>query len=113
MSIEKWGMLASFSPYSALAAYDGWLHKKARRVPLAEQAFHAIAALSLLILLCGLYAGRTQIATVALVSFACAACVDEVRFHKPLDRRERRLHFWAYACFAFFVAVSWRLGGFG
>lgn len=113
MSIEKWGMLASFSPYSALAAYDGWLHNKARHVPFAEQAFHALAAVSLPILLWALFTGRTRIATVALISFACAACIDELLFHKPLDRHERRLHFWAYAFFALFVAASWRLGGFG
>ena len=113
MNSEKWGMFASFSPYLALAAYDGWLHEKARRVPFAEQIFHAIAALSLPMLLWGLYAGRTRFAAVALAVFACAACVDELRFHKPLDRHERRLHFCAYAFFGFFVAVSWRLGGFG
>jgi hypothetical protein len=112
MNIERWAMLASFSPYSALAAYDGWLHKKARHVPFTEQIFHAIATLSLAILLWGLFASPTRITTVALISFTCAACINELRFHKPLHRRERRLHFWAYAFFAFFVAVSWSVGSF-
>jgi hypothetical protein len=113
MSGGLWWIFASFCPYLAVAAYDGWLHEKARRVPFAEQCFHATIALSLPVLLWALYAQRPRLALAALGVFSVAAFVDEFRFHGPLAWRERRLHFIGYACFACFAVVAWRLGGFG
>ena len=112
MTADRWMILVSFCPYLAVAGYDGWLHEKARRVPFAEQCFHALAALSLPVLLWGLYAQKPGLALAGLIFFAIAASIDEVRFHGPLGRHERRLHFLGYACFAGFAAVAWRLGGF-
>ena len=113
MIADRWIIFASFTPYFAVAAYDGWLHEKARKVPISEQCFHATAALSLPVLLWGLYAGRSAVALAGLTIFALAALIDEVRFHGPLAQHERRLHFIGYVCFAGFAATAWRLGGFG
>lgn len=113
MPVERWVIFASFTPYLAIAAYDGWLHEKARRVPFAEQCFHAAAALSLPVMLWGIYAGRAALAVAALAVFTVAALIDELRFHGPLPRHERRLHFIGYACFALFAATALMLGAFG
>jgi hypothetical protein len=113
LSGDRWWMLAGFGPYLAVALYDGWLHEKARRVPFAEQCFHAAIAVSLCVLWWALHAERPQAAIAALAAFAVAASVDEFRFHGALSRHERRLHFLGYACFAGFAVVVYRLGGFG
>lgn len=113
MTADKWAIFASFTPYFAVAAYDGWLHEKARQVPFPEQCFHAAAALSLPVMLWAIWAGRSALALSALAVFALAAVIDELRFHGPLPQRERRLHFLGYAFFALFAATAWRFGAFG
>ncbi|MFM5916575.1 MAG: hypothetical protein ACKOOL_03465 [Novosphingobium sp.] len=113
MTADRWLIFASFAPYLSVAAYDGWLHEKARRVPFAEQCFHAAAALSLPVLLWALLTGRTSFAIAALAVFALAALIDELRFHGPLPHHERRLHFLGYVCFAGFAVITWQRGGFG
>lgn len=107
MALTPNGVLAlAFLPYLALAGWDGWLHEKARRVPRVEQALHAVLFLSVAALWFGLYHRRPDWALPALAAFALAACADEFGFHAALERRERRLHHAAYACFAGFVAVA-------
>lgn len=101
---------AAFCPYLALALYDGWLHEKARRVPKLEQLSHALIAVSVVALWVGLIREQTLLARGALTVFAVTAFVDEWYYHGPLDRRERRLHFVAYGCFAGFIAVVAALG---
>ena len=106
---DKHIMLAALSPYLALAGYDGWLHEKARQVPRVEKILHALLALSGVVMVCALFVGRPGVAWIALAVFATATAYDETGFHGPLDARERRLHFAAYACLAAFVGVSyWR-----
>jgi hypothetical protein len=107
---QKQLLLASLLPYLALAGYDGWLHEKARKVPRAEQALHAAIALSLVALCAGLFLDFARWVLPALAAFVLAAAVDELGFHAPLERRERRLHHAAYACFALFAAVAWQFG---
>jgi hypothetical protein len=111
LGISQKGLLfASLLPYLALSAYDGWLHEKARKVPRAEQALHATLFVSAAALIFGVFTARPWFALVGLVGFAPAACADEFGFHGMLERRERRLHHVAYACFAGFVAVAAGLG---
>ena len=107
---QKQTLLLSMAPYVCLALYDGWLHERARRVPAAEQLFHAAAFLSFALLIASLFLNRPRLALPSLAGFALATAVDELRFHGGLERRERGLHFAAYACFATFVAVAWRIG---
>lgn len=97
----------ALTPYAVLAAFDGWLHEKARRVPRLEQALHALAAAGVLAFLICVFAARDGLATIALAVFALAAVFDEFGFHRDLDMRERRVHFAAYVAFALFVVV-WR-----
>ena len=110
---QKGILLASLVPYLALSAYDGWLHEKARRVPRAEQVLHALLALSAIALIFGLFSGRAWLAWPGLAVYVPAAIADEAAFHGMLERRERKLHHVAYACFAGFVAVAFALGAFG
>src|SRR5688572_27685530 len=106
-------LAAAFAPYLALAAYDGWLHEKARRVPKLEQALHATIFVAVVALLTALFRGPAWLAWPALALFALAGAADEFGFHAPLERRERRLHHAAYACFAGFVGVALATGALG
>ena len=107
---QKGILIASLLPYLALSAYDGWLHEKARRVPRPEQLLHGTLLVSAIVLIYGIFNARAPLAVPALIVFAIAACADEFGFHGQLERRERRLHHVAYACFAGFVAVAAWLG---
>lgn len=95
-------------PYAALAAFDGWLHEKSRRVPRVEQWLHAIAALSLAAFVVFVFSARNTAATILLAVFIGAASLDEFGFHRHLDRRERRVHFASYSALAVFI-VAWRM----
>jgi len=103
-------LVLSLLPYLALAAYDGWLHEKARRVPRFEQALHGLLFVSAASIIIGVFTGRSLLAMIAMGVFAVAAAADELGFHGPLDRRERRLHHVAYASFAGFLGVAFWLG---
>lgn len=109
---QKLILLISFLPYLSLAAYDGWLHEKARKVPMLEQCFHATLAISLAAFVWSLFSNHRQYAVPALCVFTVAALIDELGFHGQLERRERKLHHLAYACFAMFVAVALGLKAF-
>ena len=109
---QKLILLISFLPYLGLAAYDGWLHEKARKVPMLEQCFHATLAISLTLLVWSLFSSHRQYAIPALCFFTVAALVDELGFHGQLERHERKLHHIAYACFALFVGVAFWLKAF-
>jgi hypothetical protein len=109
---QKGILAASLVPYLALSAYDGWLHEKARRVPRVEQALHGVLFVSAVALIYGLFSGRAWLAWPGLAVFVPAALADELGWHGPLERRERRLHHVAYASFAGFVAVAFVLGAF-
>ena len=102
-------MMAALAPYLALAAWDGWLHEKARQVPTVEKLLHAILAVAGVVLVSALFLGRPGFALAGLAVFVVASAIDEFGFHALLALRERRLHFAAYACFAGFIGVSvWR-----
>lgn len=107
---QKQTLFFSLVPYLCLAAYDSFLHERARRVPLAEQAFHGVLFISLACLSAGLFFDRPRFALLALIAFVFAALGDEIGFHRPLPRRERWLHFAAYGCFAGFVVVAIKMG---
>jgi len=109
---QKLVLFISFLPYMSLAAYDGWLHEKSRKVPMLEQCFHALVAIALIVLVWSLFSHHPAFAIPALCIFAIAALVDEIGFHKMLENRERRLHHMAYACFAIFVATAFFLKAF-
>lgn len=101
-------LVLSLLPYLVLAAWDGWLHEKARRVPRFEQVLHGLLFVSAASIVVGVFSGRSLLAVVAIGVFAVAAAADEFGFHGALDRRERRLHHVAYASFAGFLGVaSW------
>jgi hypothetical protein len=102
----------AFAPYAALAAFDGWLHEKARRVPRVEQILHALAALSLLTFVVLAFSARNMAASFVLPVFLATAFADEFGFHRHLDPRERRVHFASYAALALFV-VTWRMQAAG
>jgi hypothetical protein len=104
---QKQLLLLGFAPYLGLALYDGWLHEKARRVPMREQLLHASVFVALVALWTGLFF-KPVLVWPALALFATAAFFDEFGYHGMLEARERRLHFAAYACFAGFVAwAAW------
>ena len=107
---QKGLLLASLVPYLVLSGWDGWLHEKARRVPRVEQALHATLFVAAAALIFGVFTARPWFAVPGLALFAPAAFADEFGFHGGLDRRERRLHHVAYACFAGFVALAAWLG---
>jgi hypothetical protein len=111
-STQKIVLFISFLPYLSLAAYDGWLHEKARKVPKVEQGFHALLALSLVALLWSLFSSQSEFALISLGVFATAAIVDELGFHQQLARHERRLHHLAYGCFSLFIVVAFWLKAF-
>ena len=100
----------SFLPYTTVALYDAWLHERARRVPLPEQTVHAAAFLAIVLLFSGLLFARPGLIFAGVSAFAALSAVDEVGFHRGLPRRERLLHFLAYACFAGFAFVAIRIG---
>lgn len=103
-------LVLSLLPYLALAAWDGWLHEKARRVPRVEQALHGLLFMSAACIIFGVFSGRSLLALVAIAVFALAAAADELGFHGPLEQRERRLHHVAYASFAGFLGVAFWIG---
>jgi hypothetical protein len=107
---QKIVLAASLLPYLVLALYDGWLHEKARRVPRIEQGLHGALFLAGVAFVAGVFTGRMLLAVPALAMFAVAAVADEWGFHGALALRERKLHHFAYACFAGFVAVAVALG---
>lgn len=96
-------------PYLALVSVDTWMHERSRRVPRAEQYFHAAAA----ILFAGFVAAAflsSRAALPLLAAFLACAATDEFGFHRHLMANERRVHFMSYAALALFV-VTWRLIG--
>lgn len=107
---QKQTLIVFMLPYLCLATYDSWLHKRARRVPLSEQAFHAGLFLSFVSLGIGLFLDRPRMVLPAFSALVVSALADELGFHRALPRRERWLHFAAYACFALFMVAAIRFG---
>jgi hypothetical protein len=112
MSGQKLILFIGLLPYLSLAAYDGWLHEKARRVPMPEQCFHALLAISLSVLIWGLFSHHPEFSIPSLCVFTAAALIDEMAFHKSLAAFERKLHHIAYVCFALFIALAFWLKAF-
>ena len=107
---QKQTLVVSMVPYLGLALYDSWLHERARRVPMAEQVFHGMAFVSVVSLMAGLFLNHPRFVVPAIAGFGLATLADELGFHRGLPRRERRLHFAAYACFAGFIAIALGIG---
>ncbi len=107
-SSHWWFAGASFLPYFSLALYDGWMHEKARKVPRIEQALHAVLAISLCSFVLALIFNWPFVFKFALSSFVLASIADEFGFHRYISKRERRVHFAAWAALAFFVLVAYR-----
>jgi hypothetical protein len=106
---DKYIMVIALAPYLTLAAYDGWLHEKARQVPAIEKLLHAALAISGVALVAALFSGNSNVAWSCLAVFVVVGGIDEFGFHGPLSSHERRLHCAAYACFAAFIGVAlWR-----
>jgi len=100
-----WLALA-FSPYFALACYDGWLHERARVVPRVEKALHAGLFVSLIAFMVLVVRARTAAALVTFGVFVVLILIDELGYHAPIALRERRVHWLADAALAGFV-VFW------
>jgi hypothetical protein len=93
-------------PYLLIAGYDGWLHEKARKVPMAEQVSHAIMAVCVAVLVWSVFFDHPQVITPVLIVFAITALTDELGFHGQLHRHEKYLHYFGYASFAGFAAFA-------
>ncbi len=98
-------LAAALVPYAALAGFDAWMHEKARRVPRLEQVLHAVAALTFLGFVIGVFRDIRLLALASLCVFAAVSAWDEFGFHAGLAERERRVHFAAYGALGLFVAV--------
>jgi hypothetical protein len=107
---DKPALVLIMLPYLSLALYDGWLHESARRVPRKEQALHGMALLSVVGLIAGLFLGLSGWILPSVAGFAVTTTADELGFHRSLPRKERRIHFAAYACFAGFLIEATRMG---
>lgn len=105
-----WLALA-FAPYLALAAYDGWLHEKARVVPRVEKVLHAGLFFSLAAFVILVARARTSAALAVLAVFLVFLVIDELGYHATLARTERRIHWTADAFLAGFVAFWLWLDG--
>lgn len=103
-------LFLSLAPYLGLAAYDGWLHEKARQVPVVEKILHALIAVAVAVVVWALFFAHPAWAWPALAVFALAGAFDEFGFHRQLHHHERRLHYIAYAGFGVFVASATALG---
>lgn len=101
-------LAAALVPYAALAAVDAWMHERHRQVPRLEQALHAVAALTFLGFLVGVFRDIRTLALASLCAFAVVSAWDEFGFHAGLAARERRVHFAAYGALGLFVA-AWAL----
>jgi hypothetical protein len=106
MQANKILLFIAFLPYLAIAGYDGWLHEKARKVPLIEQASHAVMGLCVALLIWSVFFDHTAWTVPTLAVFALTACIDELGFHGKLHPREKHLHYYGYACFAVFAALA-------
>ena len=100
---------AALLPYLALVSVDTWMHEKSRRVPRAEQFFHAAAAVLFIAFVTAVFMDSAA-ALPLLIAFVACAATDEFGYHRHLAARERRVHFMSYAALAVFV-VAWRLAG--
>ena len=93
-------------PYASLAAFDGFLHERSRKVPRLEQWLHAGSALSIVVCIGAVFRAQTLLAIVAFCVFAPLAMADEFGFHASLAARERRVHFASYAALCLFLGVG-------
>jgi hypothetical protein len=100
---------AALVPYLALVSVDTWMHEKSRRVPRAEQFFHAAAAVLFIGFVVAVFLD-SRAALPLLIAFSICAASDEIGFHRHLAAAERRVHLMSYAALAIFVA-AWRLAG--
>jgi hypothetical protein len=108
-----WLSLA-FAPYAALAGYDGWLHEKARVVPRIEQTLHAGLAIALIAFVVLVMRAQTLPALIAFGLFTTILLFDELGFHAPLARHERRIHWLADTALVGFVLFwLWLDGAIG
>lgn len=105
-----WLALA-FSPYFALACYDGWLHEKARVVPRVEKVLHAGLFVSLIAFMALVVRARTAAALVAFGIFVVLILIDELGYHAAIAPHERRVHWLADTALAGFVLFWLGLDG--
>lgn len=72
-----------------------------------------VLALSIVALVAGMVQGAPRVAWTALAVFGVATLADEFGFHRMLSRRERGVHFAAWAALALFVVAAHRWGALG
>ncbi len=79
-------------PYTAIAAYDFWLHKSDRDVPKIERWLHAIILMSVGLFIVFAAASKDLLAAISLAVLIPAAVADEFGYHRHLRLHERRIH---------------------
>jgi hypothetical protein len=92
-------------PYLCLVAVDAWMHERARKVPGLERIIHYTSAIALLAFLAGAFSARHSLAVMGLAVFVPLTVADEFGFHRAIARRERRVHFAAYAALTLFIGI--------
>jgi len=95
----------AYAPYLGCAAWDGWLHERARRVPRIEQALHAGLAVAMIVFVWAVFTARASTALVALGTFVVMHLWDAFGYHAGIAPRERRVHAYANVALIAFVAV--------
>jgi hypothetical protein len=98
-------LIAALVPYVSIAAMDAWIHEKGRQVPMAEQWVHAGLAVFWMLFIVLAFKGMHPWAVGALSVFCGLVALDEIRYHRGIAIRERRIHIASWAALAVFVLV--------
>ena len=104
---REWLLALAFAPYAGLALWDGWMHDHDRKVPWREQCLHATIAVSVVMLFVAALREHRIGYFCALAVLIPCALADEIGWHGPLAKRERRVHAAAYSLLAVFAIVGW------
>jgi hypothetical protein len=92
-------------PYLGTAGVDAWMHERARKVPLLEQAFHAALAVTFTLFAIYAFLGRNVPALAWLAAFLVCLVFDELGYHRELAASERRVHVISWAALLLFVGI--------
>ena len=100
-------LAAALTPFVYFAARDQWLHLKARRVPLAENAVHALLGIVLSTVIARAFLFDWRFVIAGLAAFAVCGALDEFVFHRGLPAVESDVHAKEhFALFAFFAVFG-------